>query len=70
MPTKETLLQNLEALPEELWQEVLDFMLFLRHKQAIAEDLEDAEDIVDATAALAEEGFISLTEVKRELGLQ
>ena len=69
MPTKETLLQNLEALPEELWQEVLDFMLFLRHKQAIAEDLEDAEDIVDAKAALAEDGFIPLSAVKQELGL-
>lgn len=70
MPTKDTLLQNLDELPEELWQEVLDFILFLRHKQAIAEDLEDAEDIVDAKVALGEEGFISLAEVKRELGLQ
>lgn len=69
MVTKDFILQNLDRLPENLLQEVLDFILFLRHKQEIAEELEDAEDITDAKTALAESGFISLAEVKRELGL-
>jgi hypothetical protein len=69
MVNKDLIVQNLEQLPEDLWREVLDFILFLRHKLDVAEDLEDAEDIADANAALAEEGFISLSEVKRELGL-
>lgn len=69
MVTKDFILENLEQLPEDLWREVLDFILFLRHKQEIAEDLEDAEDIADAKTALAEAGFIPLAEVKRELGL-
>lgn len=69
MVNKDLIVQNLEQLPEDLWREVLDFILFLRHKQEVAEEIEDAEDIADAKAALAEEGFISLTEVKRELGL-
>ncbi len=69
MVTKDFILQNLDQLPENLLQEVLDFILFLRHKQEITEELEDAEDITDAKTALAESGFISLTEVKRELGL-
>lgn len=68
MATKDFILQNLDQLPEDLWQEVLDFVLFLRHKQQIVEALEEAEDIADAKAALAEPGFIPLTEVKKELG--
>lgn len=69
MVNKDLIVQNLEQLPEDLWREVLDFILFLRHKQEVAEEIEDAEDIADAKAALAEEGFISITEVKRQLGL-
>jgi hypothetical protein len=69
MVSKDSILQNLDQLPENLWQEVLDFILFLRHKQEMAEAMEDTEDITDAKAALAEPGFVSLTEVKRELGL-
>lgn len=69
MLTKDFILQNLDRLPENLLQEVLDFILFLRHKQEIAEELEDTEDLTDAKTALAESGFISLEEVKRELGL-
>jgi uncharacterized protein YfbU (UPF0304 family) len=70
MVTKDFILQNLDQLPEELCQKVLDFILFLRHKLEIAEDLEDAEDIADAKIALTENGFIPLDEVKRELGLK
>ncbi len=33
------------------------------------EELEDAEDLADAKIALLEDGFISLTDVKRELGI-
>lgn len=69
MVDKDLIVEKLEQLPEDLWREVLDFILFLRHKLDVAEDLEDAEDIADANAALAEEGFISLSEVKRELEL-
>ena len=69
MVTKESILQNLDQLPEDLWREVLDFILFLRHKQTIVEDLEDAEDLADAQAALTEPGFIPLAKVKQELGL-
>jgi predicted oxidoreductase len=69
MATKDFILQNLDQLPEDLWQEVLDFVLFLRHKQQIIEALEDAEDIADAQAALAEPGLIPLSEVKKGLGL-
>jgi predicted oxidoreductase len=68
MATKDFILQNLDQLPENLWQEVLDFILFLRYKQQIVEALEDAEDVADAKAALAEPGFITLAEVKKELG--
>ena len=69
MVTRDFILQNLDQLPEELLREVLDFILFLRQKQEVAEELEDAEDIADAESALAEPDFVPLAEVKRELGL-
>jgi len=69
MTTADLILQNLDLLPEDLKQEVLDFVLFLQHKQAKLEEEEDAQDIVDAQIALAEEGLIPLAEVKHELGL-
>jgi hypothetical protein len=68
MITKTLILENLDHLPQDLHQEVLDFILFLRYKQA-QEDVEDAEDLADAQAALADEGFIPLAEIKQELGL-
>ncbi len=66
MNIKETILQNLDYLPEDSNREVLDFVLFLRHK---IEQKEEQEDLIDAQNALAEEGSISLEEVKKELGL-
>jgi hypothetical protein len=33
------------------------------------EEVEDAEDVADAKMALLEDGFIPLTDVKRELGI-
>ena len=62
MNTKEAILQNLDYLPEDSNREVLDFVLFLRDKI-------EQVDMIDAQNALAEEGFISLTKVKEELGL-
>ncbi|MBW4441534.1 MAG: DUF2281 domain-containing protein [Plectolyngbya sp. WJT66-NPBG17] len=70
MVNKDFILENLEQLPEERWQEVLDFIQFLQQKEAALEELEDAEDVADAETALSEDGFIPLTEVKRELGLK
>jgi hypothetical protein len=68
MTTRDLILSNLMPLPENLQQEVLDFVLFLRHKQEQIEADEDAEDIADAQVALEEDGLIPLADVKRELG--
>ncbi len=69
MNRKALLLQNLDELPEAISQEVLDFTLFLRDKLEQKEDEEDEEDLKDIQAELAEEGLISLANVKKELGL-
>jgi len=71
MSIKELIIQNIDQLPQDQWQEILNFILFLRykHNQAQAEELEDAEDLADAQVALAEDGYIPLVQVKQELGL-
>jgi Protein of unknown function (DUF2281) len=65
MNTKQRIIEEIENVPEEIINEVLDFLLFLKAK-------EDKEDLEDAKAALKEAqevGTISLGELKRELGL-
>lgn len=44
-------------------------VLTLRRDWLVLEEMEDAEDVADAEMALQEDGFIPLTDVKRELGL-
>jgi hypothetical protein len=47
-----------------------DYILkVLMLRQDWLEKVEDAEDLEDAKIALLEDGFISLTDVKRELGI-
>ncbi|NJL20373.1 MAG: DUF2281 domain-containing protein [Leptolyngbyaceae cyanobacterium SM1_3_5] len=67
MSVKELIIQSLDQLPQDQWQEILNFILFLRYKQnqAQVEELEDAEDLADAQVALAEDGFIPLEQVKQ-----
>jgi len=67
--TKNLILENLDRLPENLHQEVLDFVMFLRFKEEQIEAREDAEDLEEAKLILLEDGFIPLSEVKQELGL-
>jgi hypothetical protein len=65
MNTKQRIIEEIENVPEEIINEVLNFLLFLKAK-------EDKEDLEDAKAALKEAqevGTISLGELKRELGL-
>lgn len=71
MSLRELIIQNLDQLPQDQWQEILNFILFLRYKQSQdqAEELEDAEDLADAQIALAEDGYVPLAQVKQELGL-
>ena len=44
-------------------------VLMFRQSWLVLEEMEDAEDIVDAEIALQEDGFIPLADVKRELGI-
>ncbi|MDY6786174.1 MAG: hypothetical protein SW833_27110 [Cyanobacteriota bacterium] len=73
MTIKDLILENLDRIPPDRWQEVLDFILSLRQKQeqesSDLEALEDAEDLADARIALAEDGLLSLKQVKQILGL-
>ncbi|WP_250123808.1 DUF2281 domain-containing protein [Chroococcidiopsis sp. CCMEE 29] len=65
MNTKELILQELEAVPELLLAEVLDFVRFLKAKQA--QELENQQDLEDARTALIEakaQGTVSLETFK------
>jgi len=71
MSTKELILQELEAVPELLLAEVLDFVRFLKAKQA-QEELENQQDLEDARTALIEakeQGTVSLEAFKQVLEL-
>jgi Protein of unknown function (DUF2281) len=45
MTTKDIIIQTLDRLPENLWREVLDFILFLLQKQSKLEVLESSEHL-------------------------
>jgi hypothetical protein len=71
MNTKDLIIQELEATPEPILNEILDFVRFLKVKQ-IQEDRENQEDLEDSCQALLEakeKGTISLADFKTELGL-
>lgn len=78
------LLLELEQTPEEYIPELLRLVRLFRQSQMdmtvnsissqailnqVLEEMEDAEDIADAKIALQEDGFISLVDVKKELGI-
>ena len=62
MNTKDLIIQELEATPEPLLNEILDFVRFLKVKQT-QEAIEDRQDIEDSQQALieaAKKGTITL----------
>ena len=71
MDTKDLIIQELEATPEPLLNEILDFVKFLKIKQVreLQETHEDLEDSKQALLEAEEKGTISLEELKNELGL-
>ncbi|MCM0594217.1 MAG: hypothetical protein HEQ35_05075 [Gloeotrichia echinulata IR180] len=71
MDTKELIIQELEAAPEPLLTEILDFVRFLKLKQT-QEAVENQQDLDDSREALIEakeKGTLSLEAFKQELGL-
>ena len=69
MNTKDLIIQELEATPEPLLNEILDFVRFLKVKQT-RKAIEDRQDIEDSKQALIEaekEGSISLESLKKEV---
>ncbi|MFK0730778.1 MAG: DUF2281 domain-containing protein [Gloeotrichia echinulata GP01] len=69
MDTKELIIQELEAAPEPLLTEILDFVRFLKVKQ-IQEAVENQQDLDDSREALIEakeKGTLSLEAYKHEL---
>ena len=78
------LLSELEQTPEEYIPELLRLARLFRQSQInttigsissktilnqVLEEMEDAEDIAGAKTALQEDGFITLADVKKELGI-
>ncbi len=75
------LLSELEQTPEEYIPELLRLVRLFRQSQMnivinsisfktiLNQVLEETEDIADAKIALQEDGFITLADVKKELGI-
>ncbi len=71
MTNKELIIQSLENTPSSILDEVLDFICYLKTKQA-QETLELAEDLSDLRVIREEikhEGTIPWAQVKQEIGL-
>ncbi|MEL7315347.1 MAG: hypothetical protein AAFN08_10375 [Cyanobacteria bacterium J06559_3] len=67
MTLKDMLIQELDDASDPLIVEVLDFLLFLKAKQA-----EDSADLLEARTALAtvaSEGTVNWEDLKAETGL-
>ena len=71
MNTKDLIIQELEATPEPLLNEILDFVRFLKIKQTrkAIEDRQDIEDSKQASIEAKKKGTISLEDFRKELGL-
>jgi hypothetical protein len=67
-PLEQDLSIEASSLNMSLSDYILKVLMF-RQSWQILEEMEDAEDIADAEIALQEDGFISLVDVKRELGI-
>jgi hypothetical protein len=72
MTITDQIVQELTEVPEPIQMEVLKYLRYLKdtHTQ---EELEDAEDLADAQAALQEieaEGTVPWEQVKAELGVK
>lgn len=67
-PLEQDLSIEASSLNMSLSDYILKVLMF-RQSWQILEEMEDTEDIADAEIALQEDGFISLVDVKRELGI-
>ncbi len=67
-PLEQDLSIEASSLNMSLSDYILKVLMF-RQSWLVLEEMEDAEDIADAEIALQEDGFISLVDVKRELGI-
>ena len=67
-PLEQDLSIEASSLNMSLSDYILKVLMF-RQSWQILEEMEDAEDIADAEIALQEDGFITLVDVKRELGI-
>jgi len=67
-PLEQDLSIEASSLNMSLSDYILKVLMF-RQSWQILEEMEDAEDVTDAEIALQEDGFITLVDVKRELGI-